>query len=61
MQNYVTLLGAEDVQRAGHVISEAASQMNLAATSFDASVDRLERILEDHATRIEAAQEKETR
>jgi len=46
MTQYITLMGAEDVQRAGYTIREAAD-------SFARSVSNLEMILERHAARIE--------
>ena len=56
MSNYTTLLGAEDVARAGHNMQAAADQMQRAANQFDESITRLIRAMEEHATRIEAAQ-----
>lgn len=35
MNNYVTLLGAEEVTRAGHSIANAARQMQQAASQMD--------------------------
>lgn len=55
MANYVTLLGAEQVQSAGRAIDTAAETMVRAAASFSDSVDRLARALDEHATRVEAA------
>lgn len=58
MADYMTLLGAEDVSRAGHNMEHAAEIMQRAASQFEATVERLIRALDDHATRIEnAAQE----
>lgn len=58
MADYVTLLGAEQVQSAASRMQNAADDMRAVATSFDNSVDRLVRVLDDHAARIEAAMEK---
>lgn len=55
MADYVTLLGAENVQRAGHEISRAAERITWAASSIVDSNDRLIRALEDHAARVEQA------
>lgn len=55
MSDYVTLLGAENVQRAGHGMSAAADRMQQVAASFDESVRRLILALEEHAARIEQA------
>lgn len=55
MADYVTLLGAENVQRAGHEISSAAERIAWAASSITESNDRLMRALDAHATRIEQA------
>lgn len=48
MSQYVTLMGAEGVQHAGHAMREAAD-------SFARSVGNLEEILARHAARIEEA------
>ncbi|NID15019.1 hypothetical protein [Luteibacter yeojuensis] len=56
MADYVTLLGAEQVQAAGHHMARAADDMRNAAYSISESVDRLTRALDEHASRIEAAQ-----
>lgn len=48
MPDYVTLLGAEDVQRASRRMIEAAERMERAASQIDESLQR-------HAERIETA------
>ena len=57
MADYMTLLGAEQVGRAGHEISAAAGRIEAAARSFDGTVDRLQRLLDDHADRVRTALE----
>ncbi len=51
MAEYITLLGAEQVQRAAGEMSSAAHEMNRAAMSIDGAMDRFERLVE----RFEAA------
>jgi hypothetical protein len=53
MSDYVTLMGAEQVQSAGNRMASAADDMQRAASSISDSVDRLVRALDDHAMRIE--------
>jgi hypothetical protein len=57
MPDYMTLLGAEQVQAAARTIASAADGMQSAASSFSCAVDKLERVLDDHARRIEQALE----
>jgi hypothetical protein len=59
MAEYMTLMGAEQVQRAGSSMATAAEKMEAAAGSISWSVDRLVRALEEHAQRIEAAMNKD--
>ncbi len=40
MSNYVTLLGTEDVSKAGHNMERAAADMNRAASSMEDSLHR---------------------
>ena len=54
-QEYITLLGAEDVQRAGSAMRSAAEDIQRAVANFDETVFRLTRALEEHANRVEAA------
>lgn len=51
----IHLVGSEDVRAAGSQISSAADNISRAASSFDSSIDVLRRVLEEHASRIEAA------
>lgn len=55
MDNYVTLLGAEDVQKAGHTISSAANQMQQAANSIAETFDRQQQQMEEWICRFEVA------
>lgn len=54
MADYITLLGAEQVQRAASQMDGAASEMTRAANTFDCAVDRLIRAMQEHADRMEA-------
>ena len=53
MSEYVTLMGAECVQQAGHNISGAADTMSRSAESFGYHVERLERVLGEFGDRME--------
>lgn len=55
MTEYIHLIGSEEVSRAGVNMSHAAESMQRSVQQFDFSVDRLQRILEEHAQRIEEA------
>lgn len=55
MSNYVTLLGAEDVARAGNRMSEAADTFGRAASSFADSAERLISTFQEFTLRMEAA------
>lgn len=59
MSSYTTLIGAEDVSRAGYTMRDAASTMQQAASSFSNDVDRMVRALDDHASRMEALKEQQ--
>ena len=52
MNNYIHLIGAEEVGRAGHNMLSAAEQMQRAANQFDASVDRLIQAFSEHEMRM---------
>jgi hypothetical protein len=54
---YITLMGAEQVQSAGVTIRNAAESMGSSANCFAENVDRMGRILQEHANRIEKAME----
>lgn len=53
MPEYVHLIGAEQVERAGHNISGAAETISRAAVSFDSSLHFLLPRLEELVARIE--------
>lgn len=53
--DYITLMGAEAVQRAGSTIRQAAGTMQTAANSIYDSLDRHQRFLDDWLARFEAA------
>lgn len=55
MGDYVTLLGSENVKAGGTKMMYAAEEMAKAVVAMGEHVDRMARILEDHAQRIEAA------
>lgn len=52
---YIRLLGAEEVSQAARNICGAADQITRAAEYMGNTVDRLVRVLEEHASRIETA------
>ncbi len=52
MSQYVTLMGAEDVRRAGAEMSAAAEQMQRAANQMESNTERLVISLNDHAMRL---------
>jgi hypothetical protein len=58
MADYVTLLGAEQVQSAAHTMREAASQMQSAASSTDYALQNHQRFMDDWLQRFEAAIDK---
>ena len=47
MNDFMTLLGAQDVADAGRAISRAAHEMRQAAASMEESVTRLQRLLQE--------------
>lgn len=53
MPDYTHLIGAEDVSRAGHNMQHAAESFSRSMMTLDNAVDRLERILSEHADRME--------
>lgn len=58
MSNYVTLMGAEDVRRAGHEMASAAQTMVGAASNIDSVLWRHQQFLEDWLIRLEQIMEK---
>ena len=55
MSQYVTLIGAETVDRAGHNMRDAAQTISYAARQISEDIGRLIRALDEHAERIERA------
>lgn len=55
MADYVTLMGAEDVARAGSAMRQAADDMNRAALSFDESLRRHQEFMDDWLFRFNDA------
>jgi len=53
MPEYVHLIGAEDVARAGSQISSAAGDMQRAASSIDQSIFNLRQFMDDWLNRFE--------
>lgn len=55
MAEYVTLLGSEQVARAGSSMQSAAEQMSRAASEISEALQRHERFMDDWLARFEAA------
>lgn len=55
---YVILVGAEQVERAGYKIAEAADQMMRAAGYMDETMQRHQRFMDDWLSRFEQVIEK---
>lgn len=55
MADYITLLGAEQVDRASHTMSSAASEMQRAASSIEDTLSRHRMFLDDWLMRFEQA------
>ena len=53
MADYVTLLGSEDVRRAGYEIRSAAESMGSAASSISHSLEMHQRFLDDWLLRLQ--------
>lgn len=51
---YVTLLGADDVRQAGGSISRAASEMRSASQDFEFALQRHQQFMDDWLTRFES-------
>jgi len=52
--DYMTLVGAEAVQSAGHNIADAARRMEQAAATMQDAAQRIERALREHAEAMHA-------
>ncbi len=55
MAEYVNLIGAEDVSRAGHTMRDASQTMTQAASSISYSLEMHQRFLDDWLTRFTEA------
>lgn len=55
MAEYVTLLGADDVSRAGRQMQDAADRMSGAASTISESLYRHQIVLEEFIARFEQA------
>lgn len=53
MSNYITLLGAEDVQRASNRMTAAAEEMQRAASTISFALEQHQRALEDWLNRLD--------
>ncbi len=60
MSEYITLLGAENVQRAGHEMASAAAEMSRAAASFEESLYRQRIWLDEWLDRLALVMTKKT-
>lgn len=57
---YMTLMGAEQVQSAGHAMSAAADRINQAASNLYGAFEQHQRFLDDWLLRFQGAVEKIT-
>lgn len=53
MADYITLMGAEDVRRAAHEMTSAASAMQAAASSIEWSLQRHQQFLDNWLSQLE--------
>ncbi len=53
MADYMTLLGAEEISRAGFVMREAGSEMSRAAGNMDEALRRHQLFMDDWLQRLE--------
>lgn len=58
MSEYVHLLGAEDVRRAGHEMRQAAEEIKRAASAIEESVRLQQRLMDDWLERFQAVLER---
>lgn len=58
MDRYVTLLGAEQVERAASSMRQSASEMQRAASNIEHALSQHERFMTEWIERFEAALEK---
>lgn len=52
MSNYVTLIGSEEVSRAGYTMRDAAHEMNGAAGRIEYALEQHQRFMDDWLTRL---------
>ena len=60
MGEYITLLGAEQVQQAANSMREAASQMQRAADYMNDTAERQRRFMDDWLARFEEVLERQS-
>lgn len=53
MADYITLMGAEDVSRAGYSMRDAASTMQSAASNLASALEQHQRFLDDWLNRLD--------
>lgn len=53
MAEYVTLIGAEDVSRAGSRMLDAAAEMHRAAATIDTALERHRQFMDDWLSRLD--------
>lgn len=53
MADYLTLIGAEDVARAGYTMRDAATSMQSAASSLAGSLEQNQRFMDDWLSRLD--------
>ena len=58
MGEYITLLGSEDVSRAGYTMRDAAQTMQNAASNMSYTFEQHQRFLDDWLSRFEQVMEK---
>lgn len=52
MTGYVTLIGSEDVSRAGYTMRDAAHEMNAAAGRIEYALEQHQRFMDDWIIRL---------
>ncbi len=58
MSEHMHLIGTEEVVRAARTMAGAAENMLRAAYHIESTIERLQRVLDEHASRVEAAVER---
>ncbi len=53
MADYITLLGAEDVRRAGSLMQSAADDMRCAASNMSSALEQHQRWMDDWLSRFQ--------